>query len=286
MEHAVLTLAAPNQRGLPLQPLIGRDGREQTALSVALDEAASAGVRQACLVVHAGDGGAFGAAAADAGLEVRVVEQAQPRGYGHALRCAAEFTEGQPFLHLVGDHLWVSESAVSCARQLVAIAEQEDAAVSAVQPTRETMLPYYGVVGGKRLRGSRTLYQVELVREKPTPTLAEQELLVPGLRTGHYLCFFGMHVFTDTVMQLLGEDVAMADGGVIPLSPALHRLAQRESYLAAEIAGRRHDLGVRFGPLYAQLALALDGAERDEVLVALVELLTQSARGSGAATAQ
>ena len=42
--------------------------------------------------------------------------------------------------------------------------------------------------------------------EKPTPTEAEQRLIVPGLRAGHYLCFFGMHVLTPAVMELLGED--------------------------------------------------------------------------------
>ena len=40
---------------------------------------------------------------------------------------------------------------------------------------------------------------MEDVIEKPTPTEAEQRLLVPGLRAGHYLCFFGMHVLTPAI---------------------------------------------------------------------------------------
>jgi len=51
--------------------------------------------------------------------------------------------------------------------------------------------------------GDRGLYEIEKVLEKPTPTLAEEELIVPGLRAGHYLCFFGMHVLTPTVFELL-----------------------------------------------------------------------------------
>ena len=45
---------------------------------------------------------------------------------------------------------------------------------------------------------------------KPTPTEAEQRLIVPGLRAGHYLCFFGMHVLTPSVMAMLAEEVAAA----------------------------------------------------------------------------
>ena len=39
---------------------------------------------------------------------------------------------------------------------------------------------------------------IDKVIEKPTPTIAEQKLIIPGLRAGHYLCFFGMHVLSPT----------------------------------------------------------------------------------------
>ena len=74
-----------------------------------------------------------------------------------------------------------------------------------MQATRESLLPYFGAVGGRRLPGGQDLYRVETVIEKPTPTEAEQHLVVPGLRAGHYLCFFGMHVLTPAVMEILGR---------------------------------------------------------------------------------
>ena len=51
------------------------------------------------------------------------------------------------------------------------------------------------------------------------------------------------------------------------------RLARRERYLAAELHGRRYDIGEKYGLLTTQLALALDGRDRDEVLSSLVSLL-------------
>ena len=121
------------------------------------------------------------------------------------------------------------------------------------------------------------LYRIERVLEKPTPTCAEQQLVVPGLRAGHYLCLFGMHVLTPQAMELLGQIVAespTADGSPpIMLTPALERLAQCERYLALELEGTRYNIGVKYGLLTAQLALALSGSDREEILAKLVELL-------------
>jgi UTP--glucose-1-phosphate uridylyltransferase len=142
-----------------------------------------------------------------------------------------------------------------------------------VQATHESKLPYYGAVGGRLVTGKQNLYEIGDVLEKPTPTVAEQRIIVPGLRAGHYLCFFGMHVLTPAVMEQLSREIESQKLGPIHLTPALAKLATHERYLAYEVEGRRYDIGLRYGLLTAQLALALDGPHRDEVLTGLVELL-------------
>jgi UTP--glucose-1-phosphate uridylyltransferase len=128
--------------------------------------------------------------------------------------------------------------------------------------------------------GRDSLYKIDTVEEKPTPTEAEQRLVVPGLRAGHYLCFFGMHVLTPAVMEILGEHLSGGEERVT-LSQALSDLAKRERYLALEMHDRRYDLGARYGLLASQLALALSGQDRDEVLAQLVELLALREPGAG-----
>jgi UTP--glucose-1-phosphate uridylyltransferase len=172
--------------------------------------------------------------------------------------------------------VYVSSGATGCARQLIEVAQARACSVSGVQATRENLLPYFGTVGGRRVAGTKDLYQIEQVVEKPTPTEAEQALAVPGLRAGHYLCFFGMHVLAPTVMEILERHVAAGrDGGPILLSPVLDELARREQYLALEARGRRYPVDVRYGLLYAQLAMALSGRDREEVLAGVCELLAQ-----------
>jgi UTP--glucose-1-phosphate uridylyltransferase len=274
IKKAIITAAGKTQRTLPLQSLVDRDGVTKTALQIIIEEILQAGVEEIGIVVCPGDQAAFTAAAGSHARRLQFIEQTAPLGYGHAVGCARDFAGKAPFLLLVGDHLYLSGSPKRCAQQLVEIAAAESCSVSAVQATHESKLPYYGAVGGRLMAGRKGLFEISEVIEKPTPTEAEQRLIVPGLRAGHYLCFFGMHVLTPAVMDLLVEEVTRADRkGGVHLSSTLAKLAARERYLACGLQGRRYDIGVKYGLLTAQLALALDGQDRDEVLSSLVELL-------------
>ena len=292
VSKAVITAAGRNQRTLPLQLLIDRDGVEKPLLRILVDEALSAGVEEIAVIVTPGDEAAYLAALGGNGAgshplgaaDLTFIAQPRPLGYGHAVLCARDFAADQPFLHLVGDHLYVSGSGGSCAQTLVQTASASECSVSAVQPTRESRLPYFGAVGGRRVPNRKDLFLVETVLEKPTPTEAEQRLVVPGLRAGHYLCFFGMHVLTPAVMAILGDLVAEAgDRGGVTLSAALQRLAGTERYLALEEHAWRYDVGVRYGIVTAQLALALSGRDRAEVLSQLLELLAERELGASRA---
>jgi UTP--glucose-1-phosphate uridylyltransferase len=274
IKRAVITAAGKSQRTLPLQSLVDRDGATKTALAIIIEEVLSAGIEEICVVVHPGDQAAYTAAAGKHYRRLHFVEQSEPLGYGHAVYCAHAFVEAAPFLLLVGDHLYLSDEPKSCAQQLVETASVESCSVSAVQATHESKLPFYGAVGGRLVPGGKRLYKIEDLIEKATPTEAEQKLIVPGLRAGYYLCFFGMHVLTPHIMEVLRRDVTESPKGrSIHLTTALAKLAANEKYLAAELSGRRYDIGVKYGLLTAQLALALDGRDRDEVLGGLVELL-------------
>ncbi len=279
IRKALITAANPRQRTLPLQSLVDRDGETKSALQIVLAEAAEAGIEEFGVVVCPGDEANYAAACGPFRPQVRFLVQAEPRGYGHAILSGRDFCGDEPFLHLVGDHLHVSQSATGCARQLIDIAAAENCPVSAVQPTHESLLTSYGTVGGKLVGGDRPLYQIEAIVEKPTPTLAEQQLIVPGLRAGFYLCFFGLHVFDAGLFTLLEAQRAAAPDKNLGLSPALHAMAARRRYLALTVAGRRYDIGSRYGLLLAQLALSLAGRDRDTVLTQIVELLAHPASG-------
>jgi UTP--glucose-1-phosphate uridylyltransferase len=89
-----------------------------------------------------------------------------------------------------------------------------------------------------------------------------------------------MHVLTPTIFDLLNRQIeAVGKSSGVTLSAALAELAKREQYLALEKQDWRYDVGVKYGLLTAQLALALSGQDRDEVLSKLLELLAMRELG-------
>ena len=276
IKKAVITAAGVNQRALSLQMLIDRDGVRKSVLSIIVEEALRAGVDDIGVVVRPGDEDTYRGVAGSHAEFLSFLHQTESWGYGYAVYCARDFVGSDPFLHLVGDHLHISGIDKGCAQQLVEVSMLENCSVSAIQMTREVLLPYYGVIGGSRISGKKDLYRVETVMEKPTPTEAEQRLHISGLRAGYYLCFFGMHVLTPTVMDILGNLIELGRQKTvkeISLSAALAQMARQEQYLAMDIKGWRFDVGSKYGLFIAQLALALNGKDRDEVLSQMLELL-------------
>lgn len=90
-----------------------------------------------------------------------------------------------------------------------------------------------------------------------------------------------MHVLTPTLFSILEPLIAQLSQSVsqrtsVTLSEALNELAHREQYLALEQQhDTRYDVGVKYGLLTAQIALAMNGQDRDEVLTTLLTLLAQ-----------
>lgn len=286
VKKAVITAAAPSQRALPLQTLIDGDNNEKSLLRILIEQSLAAGVEEIAVVVCPGDETPYAQSAGPHASSVRFIPQSEPRGYGHAIYCARSFTKGDPFLHMVGDHLYVSTASKPSALRLVELAQTERCSVSGVHLTHESLLSRFGTVGGRRVASRSDLYRVDTVIEKPTPTEAEQRLLVSGIRAGYYLCFCGLHVLAPAVMDILGRMLTDVSDTRVTLVDALAVLARQEQYLAIEDEGRRYDLGAPFGLLIAQLALALNGRSRSEVLSQILELFAdrELARGDGGAS--
>lgn len=276
INKAIITAAGADQVRLPLQTVVDRGGNVGTALGLLLDEVTSAGIEEVAIVVSPGTEDRYRQAAGSHNERLTFFEQHEPRGYGDALLRAQPFVEDNPFLHLVSDHLYVSRNCKSCASQLIEVAAREECSVSAIQATRENKLGFFGAIGGSPVARQPGLFDVSTVLEKPTPTVAEQQLIVAGQRAGHYLCLFGMHVLTSNIFEQLGSSVsALGEGENANLSDSLDQLAQSQRYLAVLLEGERYNIGEKYGLLLAQLAIALSGEDRDAVLTELVELVAR-----------
>ncbi len=319
VRKAVITAAGRGTRQYPASstvqkemfPLVDVDGLTKPTIQIIAEEALDAGIEELCIVTAPGDEEMYrrhfhgltedllpAFKGKDWALQeserlarieraLHYTTQPTPEGYGHAVYCAREWVGDEPFLLLLGDHVYVSSDPHGrrCARQVVDTFEGAGQTVSAVKRTPERLLHLFGTVRGEPLAGQDGAYRVTAMAEKPTPERAAEELRTPGLRPGEYLCFFGMHVFTPAIFDCLGYNIAhdVREKGEFQLTSAQAMLAAREPYLAFETRGERYDMGVPFGLVETQLALALNSPMREEMIASLIRILADQGRGTVAA---
>ncbi len=292
VRKAVIPIAGRGTRQLPatwaipkaMMPVVDRDGLAKPVLHLLIAEAVSAGVEQIALVVSPGQevdvrryfrrfDDDLRAAVADRrelaavsdqlgdwGARITCIEQPTPEGFGHAVWCAKEWVGDEPFLQMLGDYVFVSNSSRSCARQLVdAFERHQPAAISGMYLCDAETLPRVGVMRGRAIAGESDLYESELIVEKPSLDQARRDLTTPGLPPDRWLAHFGNHVFAPPILDELDEMVRkdVRERGEIQMTASQERLrATGTTYLALVIDGHAYDAGIPKGWLDAQQGLA------------------------------
>lgn len=312
VRKAVITAAGRGTRQFPatrsiqkeMLPLVDRDGITKPTIQIIIEECLASGVEDICIVVSPGGakpfkehfsrlkederrvfkGKEWALAQADTlrRIEERItyVEQPTPEGYGHAVYQAKDFVGDEPFLLLLGDHVYVSNTKKRCAQQVMDTYAITQCAVSAVQQTPDDHLHLFGTVKGTRLgQSDPPIYGVDTIVEKPSIDFAAENLQTAGVKRGYYLCFFGMHVFPPTLFDCLEYHIKndLREKGEIQLTSSQEMLRSQERYVAVETSGERLDMGVPLGYIETQMALALNGIDRTEVMATLLRQVAKSA---------
>jgi len=308
VRKAVITAAGRGTRMYPatttiqkeMLPIMDIDGICKPAIQIIIEEALESGIEEVCLVVNPHNRAQIEQHFAPLSPEelklfkgkdwallqsARIQQiasrlsfriQESPEGYGHAVWCAKDFVGDEPFLLMLGDHIYTSGESRRCARQVMDVYEQYGASISAVQQTPMELLHLFGTVRGKRITEHPPVYDVETIVEKPTIEYAEEHLRQAGLLYGVYLCFFGMHILNAQVFDWLqyAIDNNLREKNEFQFTSAQERLrASGERYLAAEVVGVRHDIGIPFGYAQTQAALALNSVYKEQMLASLVRTL-------------
>jgi UTP--glucose-1-phosphate uridylyltransferase len=278
-------------------PLVDRDGITKPIIQIIIEEAIDSGIEEICIVTQPGgdaiyreyfrplDSSTAGSfrgkqwaidqseTLGQIGRQLHFAQQSSPDGFGHAVFQARDFVGDEPFLLLLGDHVYVSNVKDRCARQLIGVFEQNAVdAATAVQLETETALHLFGVIKGDPVDPAKGVYRALRIIEKPSLDTAREQLLTPGLPTGSYLAHFGMHVFSPHIFGSLEFLIRnnVRENGEFQLTAAQEHLRQQgETYWAVVINGIRFDAGIPMGLIETQLGLALNGVHRAEVLEAI-----------------
>lgn len=251
-----------------LFPVIDRDGRIKPVILSIVEEAVRAGIEEVCIVVQAEDrdlfeeffgtpppiehynklskeSQAYNAYLLELGRRVTLVSQEVQEGFGHAVYCAREWVGGEPFLLLLGDHLYASDTETPCARQILDVYDRAATSVVGLKTAPGSDVHRFGCVGGAWVE-PETLLSISEFAEKPDLEYARKHLRVEGMEEDVFFSIFGQYVLRPAIFEYLEEHIRhnVRERGEFQLTSCLDRLRQEDGFSGYVVRGRRFDIGL------------------------------------------
>ena len=251
-----------------LFPVIDKSGRAKPAIMAIVEEAINAGIEEVCLIIQSGDTELFESFfktppriehynklskenkaycdyLLELGSKVTLVTQDVQEGFGHAVYCAREWVGNEPFLLMLGDHLYGSDEETCCARQVVEAYEQVGHSVVGLKQTPIELLSNFGCVTGT-WKEEDSLLSVTEFYEKPDAEYAMEHLHVDGMDIDQFLTVFGIYVLQPQIFEFLEQNIShnLRERGEFQLTSCLDALRKAEGFSGYVVKGRRFDIGL------------------------------------------
>jgi len=276
-KRAVIPLAGlasrlyPATKVLPkaLLPIPGRDGSLRPAVEWIVREVLNSGVDEIVLIVSPRDGdlirryfdespkgtlvGAGGrrilhawSELRDLSKHLRYVQQVEPGGFGDAVLQSRSFVGSEPFVLLLGDHLYRSHSTIPCLRQVLDIGVQSGKGVLGISRCDAADVSQRGLVKVNSLPAYSRTFELLDMQEKPTHSEILSTLRIPGSVPPQYFCLFGIYLLPSQFMDDL-DAASQQSQGELDLSAALRTWINRDGGFAYEVDGEFLDIGTPSG---------------------------------------
>ena len=251
-----------------LFPIIDKSGKPKPVIMAIVEEAINAGIEEVCLVVQSRDRELFEGFfktlplienfnklpqedqeyshyLMDLGQRISFVTQDVQDGFGHAVFCTREWVGDEPFLLMLGDHLYASDSEVSCARQILDVYDRVEHSVVGLKTTPSDQIHNFGCVTGA-WQESDTILSITEFYEKPDVEYARQHLQVEGMKEDEFLTVFGMYVLVPEIFDYLEENIShsLRERGEFQLTSCLDKLRKEDNFSGYLVKGRCFDIGM------------------------------------------
>lgn len=180
----------------------------------------------------------------DLGNKITILTQSEQEGYGHAVFCAKEWVGQEPFLLMLGDHIYSSDTAKSCTTQVLDIYKQVNQSVVGLTTMPAEIIYKAGCVTG--IWQQQSMLSITQLEEKPTIEYARQHLRVEGMAEDQFLCIFGLYVLTPKIFDFLSENISnnIRERGEFQLTSCLDKLRQSEGMTGYVVKGKCFDIGL------------------------------------------
>lgn len=249
-------------------PLIDQDGLAKPAILIIVEEVLKSGIEEVAIIIQNHDYDLFedffkkpprpelakklspeskkySEHLQEIGQKITLIAQEQQEGYGHAVYCAKDWVNQEPFLLLLGDHVYRSNTDRSCVQQLVEQYQQHQTNVVGITIMTEDLIEKAGVITGHWLENNSLLSISQLV-EKPTIDYARSHLHFPEMKADEYLAIFGIYILQSPIFDYLEAEIKNNQRfkGEFQLTTALDQLAFHKGMLGYFVQGQYFDIGM------------------------------------------
>ena len=249
-------------------PIVDQDGRAKPVIQIIVEEAIGAGIEEVGIVVQDSDRSLFedffqkppapklwrklkpqqqeySLYLQQLGERITFLTQDVQEGFGHGVFCAQSWVGSEPFLLLLGDHIYTSFGEESCAQQILGVYQQVGKSVLGVRVTPSEEICHYGCVKGV-WQNNRSILKVNRIFEKPTTEYAKKNLHVEGMKEDEFLSVFGMYLLTPQIFTYLENSIQNQnrEGGEFQLTSCLDSLQKNEGMMAYLVKGKCFDIGL------------------------------------------
>jgi UTP-glucose-1-phosphate uridylyltransferase/mevalonate kinase len=249
-------------------PIIDRDGRAKPVIMTIVEQVLNEGIEEVGIIIQEADRHLFEdffhqrlpvehsnklskedqrymQHIMDIGNKVTLLVQDSQEGFGHAVHCARDWVGHEPFILMLGDHLFASDTDTSCIAQLIDVYDRTGRSVVGLQETPEKDVKHFGCATGIWEEGGSMLSITEFA-EKPPVDYAREHLVTQDVKDDHILTIFGQYILTPRIFQLLEDNINrnMRENGEFQLTSCLDKLRQEEGFVGCRVKGKRFDIGI------------------------------------------
>jgi UTP--glucose-1-phosphate uridylyltransferase len=159
------------------------------------------------------------------------VRQREQLGLGDAIRYAKTFVGKEPFLVLLGDTIYKTDSDKTVVNQILEEFEKIGENVIAIEEVPREKIRDYGIISGKKI--SEKMWEINDLVEKPEPENAPSNLGITGI-----------YVLQPDIFDYI-DKTKPGKNGEYQLTDALKLMNKDKKLFGLKFEGKRHDIGTK-----------------------------------------
>ncbi len=250
-----------------LFPIVGSDGIARPAIMLMVQEAVNDGIEEIGIIIQPDDRGLFedffcnpptienfnklskeyqkiSRDILQLGRRIHFITQDIQDGFGHAVYCAKDWVDDQPFLLMLGDYLYASDTDKPCIQQLIDVYAQGDVSVLGLTVSPADKIGLRGCVAGT-WKEKMSLVDIHELSEKPDLDYARDHLHMDGMGKDQFLTLFGLYILRPAVFSYLADNIShnVRERGEFQLTSCLDKLCKDQGAAGYIIEGSAFDLG-------------------------------------------